>query len=886
MTATLERWWTPAGQVPVERLLRPGTDPEKDLGIALLGLHRAGAEACELVAKTAVADEFVLAAALAETRALVAPAAVTTIAKSVESPSYAGLLLKDLLDDAEVAALALYRTCLSKSVAPPIAAERVGAVFGVSSREMSKYARLASDPKANPRAVADLADRTLFDYVAKVVAEEYVPAKETFAKAPTADDPNTPYHDARDAGGQFVAERSAAPAAFLQQLFDRAETDHGPKVGEKQDPSVVTGPAVGQRAQRMKRMGRMKRAAPQRSEQQAASRQSAAQRARQSVFQAMTPQEAALQQMVEPTPLPLSGLPREVPNMMGVDAAPEGQALTENVSFVLSDSELSGVARSAGDLPTGMHVLQLGPLEQYAGKARVYDRGGSTTSDHEDTVNLVKDIIVGGAAYKNQPDLVTGAVDGLELLGADPDGALRKAKEVFLKAKAAQLGLNINVATEISHVQHAPLKTDPSKMALVWRPPGTDESGQRLVQRPVPHVAEIVIPKGTARGTVRSSGGVELDKASALKMLSLFTRHPSSGQRRTYWDPSLGAMRTVVVMEQASTSELEEGRRKKFGKAATPDDPRTRYYDARDESGRFAGDLQALFDQAKARHAEVPLAHPSTPKRMARMGRMKRTGQQTAGQQATQQTTQQRATQLAQQMPAAVTAQQRAHRGTGRVGAEPHLLVDTSGGGHYAALAPPFMYQLMKRAGFSGFAEDVDEDIELDSATRSLVMTTKPSNGSVAEGDLEDHALGYWNLQRKTITSGKAPMHDADTPLAGDVIDEPGELEPLARRILQEMERTHIAAVRVRFEARLDGRVEVKVFGNAEVLPVLHLLSYSDDADPEKPVRLRPGSVRRMHNTASMLDRLTLGYYGIGNERSGLDFIEIANPHVKTWYVD
>lgn len=147
-------------------------DPEVgDLGTRVLALHRAGAAACEVVAKGALPSEAGLVRALAEARHAVAGSVVTALSKSM-TPTYAGLLVRDLFDDAEQGALDLFRTAVAKGVPPPIAASRVGAVFGLPMKAMGHYTPLAIDAKANPLALTDAADRALLSYVAQVGAEE------------------------------------------------------------------------------------------------------------------------------------------------------------------------------------------------------------------------------------------------------------------------------------------------------------------------------------------------------------------------------------------------------------------------------------------------------------------------------------------------------------------------------------------------------------------------------------------------------------------------------------------------------------------------------------------------------------------------------------------
>lgn len=222
-----ERFWAPTratiepDAVAIALMSPHGEDAAGDLGASLLGMHRAGAAACEVVAKGAVPSEKRLAEVLSTCRAAMGGQATDAVSKSMEE-RYAGLLVRDLLDDADAAAVSLFRTCVAKGVAPPLAASRAGAVYGVPMRELGRYQALAADPRVNPTALTDAADRALLGYVSKVVAEEAGETKEEVSKAPTAharqtgdsdegwderEHPRSPYT------GQFVRtpDRTAKP---------------------------------------------------------------------------------------------------------------------------------------------------------------------------------------------------------------------------------------------------------------------------------------------------------------------------------------------------------------------------------------------------------------------------------------------------------------------------------------------------------------------------------------------------------------------------------------------------------------------------------------------------------------------------------------------------
>jgi hypothetical protein len=226
-----ERWWAPDEPgIGVSAsdlvLLEPGEDPQYDLGAAIFALHRVGAAACQVVADTPMLSERTLVEYLAMARESYAPPVVESVAKALGEPTYAGLLVRDLADDAERGALDLFRTAVAKGVAPPLAAQRVGLVYGCPADRLGAFKPLACTPGANPVALADAADRALFTYVESVTRQEM--ADQEIAKAATAtavrtapttqtgeDDPSTPWYDARAVTGRFVKQ----PALSIKDIL-------------------------------------------------------------------------------------------------------------------------------------------------------------------------------------------------------------------------------------------------------------------------------------------------------------------------------------------------------------------------------------------------------------------------------------------------------------------------------------------------------------------------------------------------------------------------------------------------------------------------------------------------------------------------------------------
>lgn len=235
------RWWAPeqAGIGPDSfdlALLEPGGDASLDLGSALIALHRLGAAACEAVAEIPLASEQKLVGALAMARTSFADPMVDAVSKAVGTGSYAGLLTRDVFDDAERGALDLFRIAVAKGVAPPLAVRRVGAVYGLPRAEMGRYAELASTPGANQVALDDAADRALFDYLARFTAAELPAHQDQVAKAVQLLEPQT------QTSGSGVDWRENQHPRDQHGLFTRVAT--APAEAPTQAPATVLTPGL------------------------------------------------------------------------------------------------------------------------------------------------------------------------------------------------------------------------------------------------------------------------------------------------------------------------------------------------------------------------------------------------------------------------------------------------------------------------------------------------------------------------------------------------------------------------------------------------------------------------------------------------------------------
>lgn len=229
------RWWAPdrATVVPdavVLALLDPdGDDVANDLSATLLGVHRAGAAACEAIAKGALPSEGGLGQALAASQQAIRERFLSAVSKASE-PVYAQILVNEIVADADLAALDLYRAAVAKGVAPATAASRAGMVYGVPSRHLGKYTAAAIDPKTSPATLQDLADRTLLGFVSKLVAVETADQKVEISKAPGGGgaaqrwDPKD--HPRSKDSGEFIS--AAERAERLTQRVSRPEETMSP----------------------------------------------------------------------------------------------------------------------------------------------------------------------------------------------------------------------------------------------------------------------------------------------------------------------------------------------------------------------------------------------------------------------------------------------------------------------------------------------------------------------------------------------------------------------------------------------------------------------------------------------------------------------------------
>ena len=409
-----QRWWAPqrATTEPdavVLAMLEPG-----DFGSAILATHRAGAAAIETVSKGALPSEQGLTTAMAAARANVADGVIDAVAKSVQTPTYAALLMRDVFDDAETAAVNLYRSAVAKGVTPSVAAQRAGLVYGVPANELGKYHTIATDPKASPAAVTDAADRVLMTYVSKLAAQEVTDGEWVeVSKAPVEHHHIEPTVSAgwkeqlhpRDAEGQFVRKprpgippvmeppsepsRTAPPRAgtleWLRQQLGMSPTPGAPaRVADVETPPAPprARPKARQRTARTARTGRQVARAPQQVQRQVARPQVQRQVSRVQV-ERQAKRVAELQRMAErvnptmPAPAPRKDIvpvAAALPDLLQKHTPGEMHAYELDKSFAVTLSQAESIAfrnklaDQSGQLrDPSMRIFRLGHLADLAG---------------------------------------------------------------------------------------------------------------------------------------------------------------------------------------------------------------------------------------------------------------------------------------------------------------------------------------------------------------------------------------------------------------------------------------------------------------------------------------------------------------------------------------
>lgn len=612
-----ERWWAPtvSGTAPdavTLALLAPDGNAAGDLGAAVLAAHRAGAAALEHVAKSALPSEQGLVVAMADMRSQVAPKVVDAISPALGG-AYAGLLVRDLLDDAEQGAVDLFRAAVAKGVSPPVAAQRAAASYGVPFAKMGLYTSVAADPKSNPLAIADAADRALMTYVSGIVATEtdHVPAVSRDTLEPVSKDVQEVTTDAgwdarlhpRDTtSGEFVRgiPRELPPVTNAEpepqlSAADRIRARLGlltpaPSTVAGTPTAEPTAPRTPRRARKARTArpggrlvptastaGAVSRVAPSRAS--TTSRPKAAQRAATAHALAIT---SAQQTKLAPSLAPTKSA-GPTPEML--DAFPEAAGdqgfydIGQSLVFALSEADAQQVrskmnAQAGLQADPGARILRIGHLlkassevEKIGTLAAVDTRRGMAEAEvarHEDRDHYITPTVT----YINHDEL-SGEPQ------PDADYVESRRREQFTKTiQVDGKPRQIVDHDEDAHVRALPVYTPPGEEDYDdYGRPSTDVAGSiALVHyhpadpegadyRPMPTIDEFVIAtdaRGREEGSGRHTAHV-LDKNQAYRLVNAPDVNPNRRVApEVYWDAENEVVVNRWYLQPISEEDVED----------------------------------------------------------------------------------------------------------------------------------------------------------------------------------------------------------------------------------------------------------------------------------------------------------------------------------------
>lgn len=525
-----QRWWDPSG--PAVDLLTPGGDRHLDTANALFALHRAGAAALNAAAVTPMIDESVISKAADSARAAYAEPVCETLGAVLGDPTYAGLFVRDIADEAEASALGVYRSCVSKGVPPPIAAQRAALVYGVPPAHLGNYQAVAANPISKDIAVLDAADRALFGWATAASANEL----EQISKAESSAARREAVEDQpRGQRGQWgrrdlaeTAERTANPAS----IDGMSVTDWLNAQTEQEAEEPAEAPARQARTARTARVARQARQARVAAAPQAVRRPAQRQRGRR-VAQ-MAPQTRKLAQrdaarelaVAEAQPAQRQTRHGAVPvsTPRGTSAMP---LLNDDTTYILPLEEWSDLERAA-------RTEGKGPHEQNAvyitGEAltRHAHIGAFTGSDrHDEIADDIADEYRFNGSFQEIPDDVVipvpqHVVDELAKAGnpVQADLMLEDSKRRYLSDYLddnPEEYRDVNIAEEVANISYLP-EYHTGEMLFVWRPPNG-----RSKSRPVRIIAEVTIDSRNARGEIdpgtrHGESTVTIDPHSLLRV--------------------------------------------------------------------------------------------------------------------------------------------------------------------------------------------------------------------------------------------------------------------------------------------------------------------------------------------------------------------------------
>lgn len=646
----MSRWWAPSGahvgpdDTDLQRL-QPGEDKRLDLGQYLLTVHRMGAAACEETANGPIPNEFSFIEGLAAARAVFAAPVVEAVSKSLGDHTYADLLVRDVLDDAEQGALAVFRTAVSGGVPAAIAAQRAGMVYGCPPDALGAFLPVAKELRAHPAALTDAADRALFTAVEKAVLEEMdalEPEYEEVSKAPALlerqavmarpDQLTTPYYDARDIKGRFAAPTQTSIATVLAQA----------PVGQKAEaPSL----ARTQRVQRVRRQQRQKRQQVTTQRQQAtATSVGQAQMAQSTMTQAQVEQKVMEAFKIKPPRTPTGGSKGrgEWPdNLMDrVNDQPPYERLADagELHIALNQTDWNEMRARMGE----GEMFRIGHVVRRMGAGSVQKPGAAF---EENISELASQFFIDtgheGADIKVIPQKT---LEQWEINGRKDENLQKEIKNLVDEHVVTRLGMtpddpDYDVQREVAEQEikfHS--FTDPEdNRVLVHEFPNARNAP--LVDLVIPREGSYAVR--ASHGPDSGPGDIDLDPNQVYRVE---TTIPNPNIL-----PKYGAVTRQYAILPVSDDELEARGISKAEAAvmARPDLLTTPYYDARDIKGRFTAAPVSIVEELAARTKVEP-----SVQRQARTQRMTRPQRQ-----ATQQT-QMQSTQLKQGTMRQATVQQ------------------------------------------------------------------------------------------------------------------------------------------------------------------------------------------------------------------------------------
>lgn len=518
-----QRWWDPNG--PLVPLLSPGTEPRLDIANALLAMHRAGAAALKVAGDTPMLDDETVGDALTQAREAYAQPVLESIGKSLGDNTYAGLMVKDVADDAEGATIRLYRAAVSKGVPPPLAAERAALVYGVPAQMLGNYAKLALDPRAQPVALIDTADRALFTWAHQAADAEL----ETIAKAESAEQRRDSQASEPRAHGRYasVADKKAVEISGMDADDWLAQQLAGSAM-ETTGPAEVATPTRERRKIRSRRVRRVVRQAPQQAARLAPKLAAKRKVQRTTRRQVEVNRIAAFdterdQEKPRRTARVVRGLPGGLTDITGPVTAP---AIGDDVAVALPYDEWLEFERAAppGD-EARTKIFTAGKLQQWAGTGAIH------SSDSYDTLAAgVADKMRANPYYDDMPNDVVMAVDPEDVADlnriTDPQVLESHLNEMKIDYLTDVLdhgaARDINPRTELAHIVSLPNYHDPEQLLFVWHPP--HELRPRDSRGGIT-VVDAVVDEGAAYGHVMDAsrygaGQVSLDPNVPLRVFS------------------------------------------------------------------------------------------------------------------------------------------------------------------------------------------------------------------------------------------------------------------------------------------------------------------------------------------------------------------------------